>query len=157
MSDNIRRSASLAEASWEICVMKHALILVAAILLSGCAGHTVYLTGRTTGVIGQSTFRIAHADTVSFTLGKETYTGRWLYMESGGSVGIGTATVISGGQSGAASGVAVGLPTGGNGTYIGSAPDGATLRCTFNFSEWNLKGVGLCVDSNGENYDMQIN
>jgi hypothetical protein len=52
--------------------------------------------------------------------------------------------------------MAVGLPTGGNGSYIGVARDGTTLRCMFTFSEWNLKGMGECQDSLGEFYDLQI-
>jgi hypothetical protein len=37
-----------------------------------------------------------------------------------------------------------------------AASDGSTLRCTFTFSEWNLKGVGVCQDNRGETYDLQI-
>ncbi len=77
-------------------------------------------------------------------------------MEGGGSIGLGTATTFSGTRSVTTTGMAVGLPTGGNGTFIGSSPSGATLRCSFDFSEWNLKGLGVCQDSKGETYDLQI-
>jgi hypothetical protein len=129
---------------------------VVCFFLCGC-GHTVFLTGEATGLTAQNKFRIVHAhDDITFALGSETYTGRWIYMEQGGSVGFGTATAYSGGQTATANGMFVGLPTGGGGTYIGSAPDGSTLRCTFAFSEWNLKGLGSCHDSKGEIYDLQI-
>jgi hypothetical protein len=146
----------IAEA-WEWAMRARYLVLVACgFLLTGC-GHTVYLVGRTTGVTAESTFRVAHASNeVSFTLGNRTYTGHWVYMEQGGSVGIGTATAYSGGQTATATGTVIGLPTGGNGSFLGSAPDGSTLRCTFTFSEWNLKGMGVCQDNRGEIYDMQI-
>jgi len=128
-----------------------------ALALSGCAGHDVYLVGRTTGLTAHNKFRILHpGGDVSFRIGDEIYTGHWVYMEGGGSVGLGTATTFSGSRSVTTTGMAVGLPTGGNGTFIGSSPSGATLRCSFDFSEWNLKGLGICRDSKGETYDLQI-
>jgi hypothetical protein len=77
-------------------------------------------------------------------------------MEGEGTVGIGTATGFSGGQTATATGIALGLSTTGHGTYVGSSPDGSTLRCEYSFSEMNLKGLGVCQDSKGETYDMQI-
>lgn len=133
------------------------LVPVACSLLLSCCGHTVYLVGQTTGIEAQSKFRVARAhDDVSFTLGDETYTGRWVYMEKGGFVGFGTATAYSGGQSAFGNGMIVGLPTGGDGSFIGFSPDGSTLRCRFTFSEVNLKGLGTCRDNKGEMYDLQI-
>jgi hypothetical protein len=137
---------------------RKALMLAAiAVGLSACAGHTVYMTGRTNGLTAQNKFRLKNeGDNVSFTLGAETYTGHWVYVEGGGALGIGTATTFSGTQSATTVGMSIGLPTTAGGTYIGSSPDGATLRCSYSFSEMNLKGVGTCVDSKGENYDVQI-
>ena len=127
-----------------------------ALTLAGCAGHTVYLVGRTTGVTAQSKFRIVRGGDVSFKLRDEVYSGRWVYVEGGGSIGVGTATSFSGTQSVTTTGTVVGLPTGGTGSFLGASPSGATLRCSFNFSEWNLKGLGACQDSKGEAYDLQI-
>ena len=125
--------------------------------LSGCAGHGVYLTGRTTGLKAQNKFRILNPGSdVSFVLGNEIYTGRWVYMSSGGAVGVGTTTTFGGVRPVSTTGTFIGLPTEGNGTYIGTSTSGATLRCTFSFSQMNLKGIGLCQDSKGETFDMQI-
>jgi hypothetical protein len=134
------------------------LVFISALFLSGCgAGHTVYVVGRTNGLTAQNKFRLANQDApVSFALGNETYTGRWVFVEGGGSVGIGTATAFSGSHSATASGMAIGIPTSATGTYLGSSPDGTTLRCSYTFSEMNLKGLGVCEDSKGETYDLQI-
>jgi hypothetical protein len=51
----------------------------------------------------------------------------------------------------------IGLPTGGNGSVLASAPDGSALRCVFQYSEWGSTGVGVCEDNRGEMYDLQIN
>jgi hypothetical protein len=133
-------------------------LAILALLLSGCgAGHTVYLAGRTNGLTTQNKFRLANqGDPVSFTLGNETYTGRWLFMEGAGSVGLSTATASFGARTVSANGVGLGLSATASGTYLGSSPSGATLRCSYTFSEMNLKGVGLCQDSKGETYDVQI-
>jgi hypothetical protein len=134
------------------------LLAILALLLSGCgAGHTVYVAGRTNGLTAENKFRLANqGDPISFTLGNETYTGHWLFMEGAGSVGVGMATTSSGARTATASGLAVGLPTTASGTYLGASQSGATLRCTYTFSEMNLKGVGVCQDNKGESYDLQI-
>jgi hypothetical protein len=134
------------------------LTLAAFVLaLSGCAGHTVHLVGRTTGATGQDTFRILNPGRdVRFALGSETYTGRWVYVDGPGTVGIGTTTGFSSTQAVTTTGTLVGLPTGGNGTFIGSSPSGASLRCSYAFSQVSLKGLGVCQDSKGETYDLQI-
>jgi hypothetical protein len=93
---------------------------------------------------------------ISITLGGKVFQGRWIYAESGGSVGIATSTGFSGGQTATATGTFIGLPTGGNGSVIAAAADGTTLRCAFYLSEMNLKGSGVCQDNRGETYDLQI-
>lgn len=133
------------------------LAIAVTAILCGCAGHTVYMTGRTNGLTAQNKFRLRNqGDEISFTLGGETYTGHWVYVEGGSSIGIGTATTFAGAQSATATGMVLGMSTTASGTYIGSSPSGATLRCSYEFSEMNLKGIGTCLDNKGETYDVQI-
>ena len=129
--------------------------------LTGCT-HTlnVYLTGRTSGVTGKTDVLVmpGHpSGDVSLTLKGKTYTGRWVYVSGGGSVGITSATVVSGAaHTTTGTGMAVGLPSGGNGTMNLTAPDGSSVRCVYQYSEWSMSGVGVCQDSDGEMYDAQI-
>ena len=133
------------------------LLAIAAIVLSGCAGHTVSLVGRSTGATAQNKFRIAHQNgDVSFTLGGEIYTGHWVYVEGGGSIGLGTVTSFSGIQTATTTAMIIGVPTSATGTFLGVSDSSATLRCSYSFSQWNLKGLGICQDSKGETYDLQI-
>jgi hypothetical protein len=126
-------------------------------VVCGC-GHNIYLLSRTTGMQGTTNVKGGGGGgPIAITLGPRTYTGRWIYAAQGGSVGFGTATGFAGGQTATASGTFVGLPTGGNGTVLASASDGSTLRCVFNYSEWSTAGSGVCQDSHGEMFDMQIN
>jgi hypothetical protein len=97
-----------------------------------------------------------HGGPITITLGGKVFQGRWIYVQGGGSVGLETASAFSGTQSATASGMFIGLPTGGNGTVIATAADKSTLKCSFYFSEWDLKGTGVCQDNQGETYDLQI-
>jgi hypothetical protein len=114
--------------------------------------------GQQTGASGTGTVPAngQHGGPITIALNGKTYEGQWVYMEAGGSVGIGTATAVSGAHVATAVGSVVGLPTGGNGNVVAAAVDGSTLRCNFNFSEWDLKGIGTCQDNKGETYDLQI-
>jgi hypothetical protein len=140
--------------------MKKFLALTAFTLLLGACttSHSFYLMGRTTGISGSGVVPAngQHGGEITITLGGKKFQGRWVYMESGGSIGIGTSTVSAGSASAAATGTFVGLPTGGNGSVMASTSDGSVLRCVFNFSEWDLRGVGVCQDNKGETYDLQI-
>jgi hypothetical protein len=139
--------------------MRAILILLACGLLAGCA-HNLYLASRTTGVTGTArvTTRTGQGGgEIDIAIGTEVFHGRWVYSPQGGAVAFGTATGIGGGQVATASGTAFAVPTNGNGTILASAPDGTQLRCGFNYSEWNNTGIGVCQDSHGEIYDMQIN
>jgi len=138
---------------------KQALTVLSLITLCGCvSSHDFYLVGRKNGAIGTATVPAngRHGGPIEIALGNKTYKGRWVYMETGGGAGVGLASGYSAGRTATATSTFVGLPTGGNGTVVAAAPDGSTLRCTFDFSEWNLKGVGVCEDSAGEIYDLQI-
>ena len=133
-------------------------ILVAALALAGCA-HTVYVTGRTTGVSGQTTITPGIGQTsgkIGLKIGGKAYAGRWVYMNGPGSVSIGSAIAVSGATSASAFGTGVAAPMSGNGSIIMSAPGGGSFRCVFNYSQWSSSGVGECQDETGEIYDLQI-
>lgn len=135
------------------------LVLLSCVALSGCVStHAFYLVDRQTGVVGTATVPAngKRGGPITISLGGKVFQGQWAYMETGGSVGLGTATAVSGTQVATATGTFVGLPTGGGGSVLATAADGTTLRCTFNFSDWNLKGIGVCQDNKGEMYDLQI-
>jgi hypothetical protein len=138
-------------------VAKRALTVLYLIVLCGCvSSHDFYLVGRKSGVTGIATVP-ANDDggPIKITLGNKVYEGRWLFMEA--RAGVGFASGSAPGLAAPTTGTFAGLPSGDNGTVIAAAADGSTLRCTFYFSEWNLKGVGVCQDKSGETYDLQIN
>lgn len=130
-----------------------------ATILSSC-GHNLYFASRTSGATAKGkivTVPGHPSGDVSIVLHNKTYTGRWVYMSNGGMVGIGTSNIISGTQSATATSTIVGAPLQGNGSILLSAQDGSTLRCGYDYSEWNSSGVGVCQDNKGEVYDLQIN
>ena len=87
--------------------------------------------------------------------GRRNIHGSLVYVEGGSSIGIGTATTFAGAQRATTAGMVLGVSTTASGTYIGPSPSGATLRCSYEFSEMNLKGIGTCLDSKGETYDAR--
>ena len=129
-------------------------------LLASCTQtRNVYLTGRTSGATVQTqviTMSGQPSGEATLRLNGKTYTGRWVYMSGGGSVGLTTATAVSGAHTASSTGMALGLPSGGNGTMNLAASDGSTLRCIFQYSTWSRSGVGVCEGSDGEIYDIQI-
>jgi hypothetical protein len=127
--------------------------------LLGCVGsHSFYLMDRKTGASGSATVPAngQHGGPIAITLGSKTYKGQWVYMQTGGSISIGTTTAVSGARTATALGSSIGLPTGGNGNIVATAEDGSTLHCAFDFSELDLRGIGTCQDNEGEMYDLQI-
>jgi hypothetical protein len=133
------------------------LLATAAIFLVGCS-HSLYLVGRTSGAKGTAQIVTAgnKSGDVEISLAGKIYTGRWVYSPTGGSYSSGTAFATSGPYSATATGSAVSLPMGGNGSILASASDGSALRCVFNYSEWGSTGTGMCQDNQGEVYDLQI-
>jgi hypothetical protein len=140
--------------------MRHIIPLVAlCAVLSGCS-HNLYIVGRTNHLTGTAkvTTQVGNkGGNIVIALGGKDYKGRWIYVQTGGSLGFGSATAFSGGQTATATGTMIGLPTGGNGSIIASAADGSSLHCAFDYSEWSNTGVGACQDDKGEMYDVQIN
>jgi NADPH2:quinone reductase len=92
----------------------------------------------------------------SIVLKGKNYVGRWIYVANGGAMTIGTATGISGYHVTTATGLALAAPTHGDGSVIAAASDGSTLRCEYTFSAWSRTGAGICQDSSGELFDLQI-
>lgn len=131
--------------------------VVAMLSLAGC-GRTVYVTGRTSGVSGQTTVTPAGRSSgdITLSLGARVYTGRWVYVSGPGSVSVSSATAFSGAHSASASGIGFGLPTSGRGSIVMSAAGGGSLRCAFDYSEWSSTGIGECQDETGAMYDLQI-
>jgi hypothetical protein len=133
------------------------LMMLGACLALGACGHNVYLTGRSNGLQGTTVVKGGSGGgDMNITLGPRVYSGRWIYAAEGGGTSFGTATSFSGGQAATTNATFVALPTGGNGTVIASAPDGTQLRCVFNYSELSDAGSGVCQDSTGQIFDMQI-
>ena len=136
------------------------LMPVALILLAGCT-HTydIYLSGRTSGAGSKTEVQVTTghpSGDISLTLKGKLYTGRWVYVSGGGSLNLATATAMSGGRAASATGIAAGLPNGGNGTMNLTADDGSSLHCVYDYSAWSRSGAGVCQGSDGEMYDIQI-
>lgn len=139
-------------------MMRRLACLVLVVPLLGC-GHNLYFTARQSGATGQASITTTPghpSGTMTVAIGRKTVTGRWLYMSGAGTVAAGTATATSGLRSSTATGTAVGMPMSGNGSILLSSPEGDTMRCVFNYSEWSSTGLGECQDNHGEDYDLQI-
>lgn len=136
---------------WTVCIFFIALT-------GGCVQHNVYLVDRTTGATGTAEVTTFgnHSGGISINLDGKVYSGRWVYAPGGGTIGLGTATAFGGGGSATATSTFIGLPMGGPGSVLATAPDGSALRCSFTFSEWGRTGIGICKDSAGHIYDLQI-
>jgi hypothetical protein len=115
------------------------------------------MVGQTTGAKGAARIVTAgnHSGSISLDMAGKVYSGRWVYVPGGGSIGFGTTIASSGIHVATASSMMIGLPTGGNGSVLASAADGSTIRCAFQYG--GSTGVGVCQDDRGEIYDLQIN
>ncbi|HLZ65508.1 MAG TPA: hypothetical protein VKQ29_04720 [Aliidongia sp.] len=85
---------------------------------------------------------------MAITVGSKTYVGTWVFKNGGGVVGVAAA--------GGTVGSFMGSNSSGNGSMLLSAPDGSTLRCSFDYDTLSATGLGVCQDSAGEMYDLQI-
>ena len=151
---------ALARTKWADLSLGAWALIAVGLALGGCSRTlNMHLAARSSG---------SHADTsivavaghpsgeMVLQLNGKTYSGRWVYMSGPGSVSIGAATVFSGLRTAAATGTAIGMPMQGGGSASLSAPDGSTLRCSYDYSAISKSGVGICQDSKGEFYDLQI-
>lgn len=137
-----------------------ALTVAVAAGLAACS-HNVVMVGRETGAmgIGSAAASMGNSGTLTIDLLGETYSGPWVYMSHGGSVGYGLINTYGyGANSGSVHGSATTFnqSTGGRGTVLMSAPSGSTLRCEFDYNTWTSTGLGVCEHSDGEIFDLQI-
>jgi hypothetical protein len=121
-----------------------------ALALQGCATYDIALMPRGPGAMAHGTAKQIDKS-VAVTLGDETYTGHYAYMQ-GGSFSLGTA--FGGGQ--ILTGSSMGVSAVGNGNVLAQSADGHTLRCVFTFSGWSQQGAGACLTDDGKAYDLQI-
>ncbi len=138
--------------------MWRGLVLIGiAAALCGCA-HNLTFVSRENGERGSATVTAAGrgGGDIQIELAGKTYRGTWVYVANGGAIGFGTATAFSGVASATASGMMLSESTAGGGTILASAEDGSTLRCQFTYNQMGATGVGMCQDSLGGTYDLQI-
>ena len=123
--------------------------------LIGCTGtHSITLMARDSTISGSGQAKSSGQGTgpITITIEGATYEGQWVLAS--GSVAGAISTI------GAAGSVTWGTFIGGGGVAPGNAilrsDDGSGLRCEFQYSESNDRGVGACQDDKGRIYDMQI-
>jgi len=119
-------------------------------LLSACS-HNLYMVGRTNGATGKTVLQTTPghpSGDMTIAVGSKVYSGTWVFKNGGGVVGIAAV--------GGSAGSFLGSNSSGNGSMLLSAPDGATLRCGFDYDTLSATGLGVCQDSAGELYDLQI-
>jgi hypothetical protein len=93
---------------------------------------------------------------IQIALSGKTYSGSWVYVANGGAAGLAVRSASSGLATATATGTMLAMPTGGGGTILASAPDGATLRCQFQYNQIGNTGIGSCQDNKDGQYDLQI-
>ena len=127
------------------------LILIAAFLstlLSGCvSSHTVYFMGRKSAATASTTVSGTpgqNGGPINVTLKGRTYSGHWVYVQSGGAIGFGTATASSKRKQCNCIGNDVQpLRLKAADQFSASAPDGSSLHaCAFNYNEMEQDGSG---------------
>lgn len=146
--------------------MFRGLILLCCLVTAACAGQSVTLVGRSSGLTSRSTFPVEKASNeVKFAFGKTVFIGRWSYFHGVSVIDENGASVLETRKSDKKDdkkddrkeAIALSTPNGGIGSFFGSARDGSILHCTFTYNEGRLKGLGMCEDTIGEMYDLSIN
>lgn len=149
------------------------LLLVAVVLLSGCAAK-LSLIDRSNGTIhlGTTGSTAASSGEASVAIDGVKYSGQWVYSQNGGGYSLGT---------GFANGTSNGTITGSGGTafvnsnsqqtvvtsnYIASAQgnglinlradNGSFIRCVFSFNSMSNSGLGQCARNDGREFDLTI-
>jgi hypothetical protein len=133
------------------------ILLGLALVEASCAAHNVTVVNRQTGEIATTSVPGGRpSGDIQITTGGRVYTGTWVYVANGGAIGLSSVSAFSGAATATATGTMMAIPTGGGGTVIASSPDGSTLRCQFQFNQMGNTGLGVCQDSRGGVYDLQI-
>lgn len=132
-------------------MFKHVLAVAAVSLLVAGCNHNLYMVGRTNGASGKAVLQTVPghpSGDMTIAVGSKVYSGTWVFKNGGGIVGVGAV--------GGSVGSVVGSNSSGNGSMLLSAADGSTLRCSFDYDTLSATGLGVCQDSAGEFYDLQI-
>jgi hypothetical protein len=143
--------------------MRHAIVIVAALALSGCAtSYQLSVMPRDSGKIYTGTAE----DTgygegrVSLNIEGKQYNGTWVAMSSdranayvSGGFGFGRGRWGWGGL-GLGTIVSLDNPSGGESKALLTASDGSGLRCEFRSMQ--ARGGGMCRDDRGREYDVQL-
>lgn len=131
--------------------------ILAAAALAGCA-HQISLVPRDNGPIGKGSAPASMGDSgkLSVELGGKNYSGEWVFVRDGGSVGAAFGSAWSGSSAAYGNSTFFGASSTGNGRAILTAPDGSRIRCVFRYNAMGGTGVGECIDDEDHLYDMFI-
>jgi hypothetical protein len=149
------------------------IVLVAAILLSGCAAKLTFID-RSNGTVhlGTTGNTLDKSGVANATIDNVSFSGPWVYSQNGGSYSLGTG-VINGNANGTVSGAggAAFVNANSNQTIVTSnfvssaqgnglinlrAADGAFIRCVFTFNSMSNTGIGQCVKNDGREFDLTV-
>ena len=138
-------------------------ILLAAMLLSGCAAQLTFIdrtdgkiyTGTTGGTQGSS-------GEASANIGGKSYSGPWIYSSVGGGYSLGnfSSTTTAMGRNIHATAFNTGTSSAllvsaqGNGLINLHSDNGSFIRCVFNFNTMSNTGIGQCRRNDGREYDF---
>lgn len=141
--------------------MRHAILVVAALALGGCAtSYQLSLMPRDSGTIysGVAEDSASGEGRISIELEGKSYNGTWVqtapdrttaYVTGGFGWGFGRR-----GWSGLGTMLTIDNPQGGEAKALLTAADGSGLRCDFKGGQG--RGGGVCRDDRGREYDVQL-
>jgi hypothetical protein len=147
------QSAPVRPRGFGVRIMRQGLILFTlAFGLGGCAERTAYMEARGSSLTATNRLWVSPShDSAILVVGDRTYSGRWI--ERGDLVDASHSPEWSLALPTAA-GATAGLPV--SAEFHGFSPDGAWLKCTWRRTFKGVEGLGLCHDSRGRTYDLQI-
>ena len=145
--------------------MRHAIILTAAALLTGCAATSYQLAvmPRDSGKIypGVAGSGNGAEGPISIAIEGKEFKGSWVQTvpsyTTGWSTGFGWGWGRGWGYPAGTAGASISMdnPHGGEAKALLTAQDGSGLRCDFRGGP-SLRGGGVCRDDKGMTYDVQI-
>lgn len=160
-------------------VHQQALLLVAALVLSGCAAQFTLIDrtdgNRYAGTTDGTT--VSGAGEATIEVEGEKYTGPWIYQPSGGSFGFSnfssqanltgtgssynpsfgtTNSTLQGRATTSGTGSSFAVSAVGNGMINVRAPSGKFMRCVFSFHTLQNTGIGECLRNDGRTYDLTV-